>query len=143
MKQNKTKPKNLTNSEKEKQNNSKSASQDEKIIAAISHASIVFAGIIVPLIIWLIKKDESEFLDFQAKQALVYQVVVAIAGAILSIVGMLFSVLTLFFGMVIVVPLIILFSLGVIIYGLYAAYRVYIGEDFRYPWIADMLEQKT
>ena len=36
--------------------------QDEKNIALLAHAGTFIGGFIVPLVIWLVKKDESEYI---------------------------------------------------------------------------------
>jgi len=45
--------------------------QDERIMAAMAHATIIFSavGLIGPLIIWGTQREKSEFLAFQALQA--------------------------------------------------------------------------
>ncbi len=48
--------------------------QDEKNLGLIMHAlSLVGFGLIAPLIIWLIKKNESAFLDKQGRELLNFQ----------------------------------------------------------------------
>ena len=58
-----------------------STTQNERLLAALSHASIVLGlfsngvgGIVAALVIWMIKRDKSPYVAFQALQALVYQV---------------------------------------------------------------------
>jgi len=50
-------------------------SQDERTLALLAHLSVLVLAIIGPLIIFLVKKDESEYVAFHALQALVYQAV--------------------------------------------------------------------
>ncbi len=110
---------------------------DEALMAAIAHAGILIT-IVVPLIIWLIKKDESEYIGFQAKQALVYQIAITVLGFIASIVFFVLGIATLGFGFILYL-LLIPAGLAAVIYGLYGACICYKGEDFRYIVIADML----
>lgn len=138
-----TDDKNFTSSEIVSSLESKLPNADEKLMAAISHAGIIIGGILVALIVWLVQKDKSKYVDFQAKQALVYQLVVLVGESILGVVGFVLGVLTFGIGFFILVPVLIIIGLGTLVYGLYAAYKTYLGEDFRYWVIADMLEKKT
>lgn len=59
-------------------------SQDERIMAALAHAStlIPFMGVIAPIVIWATQKDKSKYVAFQAFQAIVYQATIILAGFI-------------------------------------------------------------
>lgn len=48
-------------------------------MAMLSHLLAIFFGFIPPLIIWLVKKQESTFIEDQAKEALNFQITMAIA----------------------------------------------------------------
>lgn len=54
--------------------------QDERVMAALAHGSILLGiftsgigGIVTALVIWLVQKDKSRYVAFQALQSLVYQ----------------------------------------------------------------------
>ena len=68
-----------------------SPSSDEKTLALLSHVLTFIAPILAPLIIYLIKKDESEYVAYQAKESLNFQISVAIYVIVLvcSIIGLL------------------------------------------------------
>ncbi len=55
--------------------------QDERIMAALSHASAIIPmmGVIAPIVIWATQKDKSSYVVFQALQAIVYQLCMVIA----------------------------------------------------------------
>ena len=55
-------------------------SKDARMWAMLCHLLGLFTCFIGPLIIWLIKKDEDPFIDDQGKEALNFQITVAIAG---------------------------------------------------------------
>lgn len=68
-----------------------SASQDDRTMAMLTHLSGILLGFIVPLIIWLVNKDNPSkgFLNDQSKEALNFQITllfVYIVGVILSII---------------------------------------------------------
>ena len=58
---------------------------DEKTMALLSHLLAIFFGFIPPLVIWLIKKDESKFVSEHAKESLNFQITLAIATIISAI----------------------------------------------------------
>ncbi len=61
---------------------------DEKTMGMLAHLLGAFTYFIGPLIIWLIKKDESPFVNDQGKEAVNFQILIAIgmiATTILSI----------------------------------------------------------
>lgn len=57
------------------EDNSRSVSHDEMILAAVSHAAALFPGFgfVVPLAIWITQREWSSFVKFHALQALFYQ----------------------------------------------------------------------
>ncbi len=50
-------------------------------MAMLCHLLAIFTGFIGPLIIWLVKKDSSPFVDDQGKEALNFQILAFIATA--------------------------------------------------------------
>lgn len=61
---------------------------DEKTMAMLAHLLGAFTSFLGPLIIWLIKKEDSPFVNDQGKEALNFQITVAIglfAAGILNI----------------------------------------------------------
>lgn len=57
------------------------ASQEDKTLAMLTHLSGIILSFIVPLVIWLINKDKADkgFLTDQAREALNFQITIAIA----------------------------------------------------------------
>jgi uncharacterized Tic20 family protein len=58
------------------------SSQDEKIMAAIGHATIIWPvlGMIAPLVVWATQREKSQYVAFQALQAGVYHMTLILAG---------------------------------------------------------------
>src|SRR5512145_1209636 len=58
-----------------------SPSQNDKIMATLAHASAIlpFMGVIAPIVIWVTQKDKSEYVAFQALQAVAYQLLMILA----------------------------------------------------------------
>lgn len=66
-------------------------SSDEKTLALLSHVITFVSNFIAPLIIYVIKKDESAFVTAHAKESLNFQLTILLAVIVLfvSIVGIL------------------------------------------------------
>ncbi len=141
--------------------------QDEKVMAAIAHAGVIWPtlGLVAPLVIWGTQRDKSPFVRFQALQAAVYQFVL-ILGALVAGVCYSCSFLSFPFTALLTAPfdrgvlclpffgfsctfglmfLLMLAWLAYIGYGLFGAVWVLQGEDFRYvvlgSWLERYLEQ--
>ncbi|MCC6289153.1 MAG: DUF4870 domain-containing protein [Chitinophagaceae bacterium] len=67
-------------------------SSDEKTLAILSHVLTFVAPILAPLIIYLIKKDESAFVAAHAKESLNFQITLVLVVIILliSVIGWFF-----------------------------------------------------
>ncbi len=104
---------------------------DQRTYALFMHLSLIatqiipFAIVILPLIMWQIKKDDSRFLDDHGRETVNFHI-----SLLLYSVGIvLLSLITCGLAAVAVVPLYILGIVGMIM-GAIAANR---GEYFRYP----------
>ena len=94
---------------------------DERLYATLGHAGIIIIGFIAPLIVWLIGKERSEFVDDQGKEALNFSILVTI-GYVAS------SILTFVFIGFLVFPLVWIFS---VIFCILAAIAANKGERYR------------
>ena len=56
--------------------------QDDKTFGMLAHLLGIITGFLGPLIIWLIKKDQSKFVDDQAKEALNFQILMLILNLV-------------------------------------------------------------
>ena len=116
---------------------------DEKTWATLAHVSILLGAITVGLlgpvaafVIWLVKKDESDYVAEQALQSLIYQIVVGVLSWIMWIV---IGVLSAFVIGICLIPIGLLLNLAAVGYGCYAAYICSLGQEFRYPFIWDLI----
>ena len=107
---------------------SANASKDDRTWGMIGHlaalAGFVFpmGNIIGPLVVWLIKREESKFVAFHAKQCMFLQIFAAVVAIILLI-------------PLVTIPLTFLIYLGAMAYAIYGAVQVSGGKDFEYYWI--------
>ena len=113
---------------------------DDNLMAAIAHASIIFLGVVLPVVIWLIKKEKSKYVAFQALQAAVYQLAVFVVFIGLWFVFMILAIFTGGLGGLLFILLIPLMLIAAV-YGLYGAYMCYQGKDFRYVLIGNLLKK--
>lgn len=121
------------------------ATADERQWALFAHLGGLLAagasgssiGFLVPLVIWQMKKDQSAFVDDQAKEALNFQLSILLAGVALGAIGLLIAVLTMGVGLIVVVPLGIVAAIALGLYAvvmpIVAAIQANAGEAYRYP----------
>lgn len=90
-------------------NTSTTPTSDEKTLALLSHILCLVGGFIPPLIIWLIKKDDSKFVSDSAKESLNFQITIFIAYVVcwvlaLILIGfiLMFAVMIFWFVMIII-----------------------------------------
>ena len=60
-------------------------SNDDRLFAALIYVISFFTAFIGPLIIWLIKKDSSEFVDYHGRQYLNFLISYAIYSIVASV----------------------------------------------------------
>lgn len=60
-------------------------SSDEKVLAVLAHILTLVTWLFAPLIILLLKKDESQFVSAHARESLNFQITVALVCIILAI----------------------------------------------------------
>ncbi len=101
---------------------------EEKNMALFCHLAglipfVAFANIIVPLIIWLIKKDESEYINKHGKEVLNFQISMSIY---FFVAGLLFLIVI---GVFVMPALVVLYYVFTIIGSVKAGN----GELYNYP----------
>lgn len=138
-----------------------SPTSDERMMGALAH----FFGLIGSLIIYLVQKDKSRFVRFQAAQALAFDILVMLSlfvvffcsfgvmfigmfGGIFA--GMNSAAQSENFSWLMVFPAVLPFlmftcifpfSLAIFIARIAATVSVFSGKDFRYPYLGTKVEQ--
>lgn len=105
-------------------------SQEERTMGMVAHLIslvgfiIPLGNVIGPLVIWLMKKDTMPFVEDQAKESLNFNITVAIAGIVCSLL------------MLVVIGFILLplLAIGWIVLTIMAAMKANAGEMYRYPF---------
>ncbi|CAN5222618.1 hypothetical protein BH24ACT16_BH24ACT16_05610 [soil metagenome] len=118
---------------------------DERSWSALSHLSVLVWPVtgllpVAPLIIWLVYRNSSPRVGFHALQSVWYQAAWLALGAVGGVAATVFLTLTLGLGILLVAPLAAVFGILPFVHQLYAAYKVSQGVDYRYPFIANMLD---
>lgn len=116
--------------------NNNGPTKEDKLMAMLAHLLMIFTGFIAPLVIYLVKKDESAYVGKQCKEALNFCISVALAFFALFVVTVIFGWIP-FLGWVIGV-LAVLSYIGISIYSLImiiiACLRTSEGMDYAYPF---------
>ena len=96
-------------------------SSDEKTMALLSHVLTFAFGFLAPLVIYLIKKDESSFITYHAKESLNFQITIFIIVIILVIT---------------VVGILLLWLVGIIalVLVIMATIKASEGKLYKYPF---------
>jgi hypothetical protein len=92
-------------------------------LAALAGYVVPFGNVIGPLVVWQIKKDNSEFVDHHGKEALNFQITVTIA----MFVSVVLILVVIGIFLLIAIPIIAL------VLVIIAAVKAANGEPYRYP----------
>ena len=97
---------------------------DEKTLALLSHVLTFFFPLLAPLIIYLVKKDESSFIAAHAKESLNFQITLAIGYCIA------------FLTLIILVGLLLFIVLGILqlVLVIVATLKASENKYYRYPF---------
>lgn len=106
------------------------AESDEKTMSLLAHILGGVTCIVGPLIIWLIKKDESPFVNDQGKEALNFQITILLGYVVASIIAMIPVV------QCIVVLLYPVIGIASLIFGVLGGLEANKGVAYRYPFAA-------
>jgi uncharacterized Tic20 family protein len=93
-------------------------------MAMLCHLLGIFTGFLGPLILWMVKKDEMPFVNDQGKEALNFQLTIAIASAIC------------FLLMVVIIGFFLfgLIAIGALVLTIIAGVKANEGVSYRYPF---------
>ena len=118
---------------------------DERTWSMLSHLSVLLSlisgvgGPVAALVIWLVYKDRSDRVAFHALQSLLYGVAWLVLIAAYTVVSLVLAIVLVGFLMLLFVPVLALIPL---VHQCYAAYKVNLGVNYRYPIIADMVDRE-
>jgi uncharacterized Tic20 family protein len=121
------------------------SAQDERTWLVLSHLSMFlnlftgFLGPVAALVIWLVYKDRSQKVAFHALESMWYQI-----GwlAILAVGWAMTGLLTMILIGFLLIPVMAVVSVAPFAHAGYAAYRVSKGDEYRYPFAADLVARR-
>lgn len=120
----------------------------ERQWAMFAHLSALLGGFITagwagsigcfigPLVIWMVKKETMPFVDDQAREALNFNITVAIVFFVLF----LMTLFTLGIGIVLTLPLMIIVGLAWLVLTIIASIKANQGERYRYPFALRLIK---
>ena len=120
--------------------------KDENTWSVLAHLSVFlnlltgFLGPIGALVIWLMYKDRSPRVSFHALQSLWYQVAWMV---ILTVGWVVAGILTVVLIGFLLFPVMILLTVVPFVHMGYAAYKISQGVDYRYPFVADLIDKNS
>jgi uncharacterized Tic20 family protein len=127
------------------QNQGVTSAQEEKTWSILAHLSIFlnlftgFLGPVAALVIWMVYRDRSPKVAFHALQSMWYQIAwLVLLGVGWAFTGLLMMILIGF----LLVPVMALLTIVPFVHASYAAYRLSRAEDYRYPFVADLIEDR-
>ena len=99
--------------------------EDEKLWAIAAHLGPLVLGFIAPLVVWLVFRERSSFLDRQGKEALNFQIAYLVYFAVAGL------------SIFIVVGLVLLPLVGIawVVFMILATVQASQYQDYRYPAI--------
>lgn len=115
------------------------SNSDERLWATLLHLSgfigsfvAVVGCVILPLVIWLIKKDASPFLNDQGKEVVNFQISMLIYSALLVVVSFIMGITVILACLIPVVA--IAFAVYFLVLTIMGAIKANAGVAFRYPY---------
>lgn len=105
-------------------------SPEEKSLAMLCHVLGIFTGFIGPLIVWLVKKDESAFIGHHGREALNFQLTVMLVMLCLG--SATFVLMFVLIGIVLV-PVLFIVPILALVAEIIAAVAAQNGEWHCYP----------
>lgn len=97
---------------------------EEKLLIVLCHLSVLLGvGLVLPLVVYLVKKDDSSAIAFHAKEALNFH----ISLYLYSLICVLLVLVLIGF------PLLIILGISALVLSILAAIRGAEGREYRYP----------
>ena len=109
---------------------------EDKSLAMLCHLLGIFTGFIGPLIVWLVKKDQSAFIAHHGRESLNFQLTVMLIMFCLT--SATFILMFVVVGIVLV-PVLFVVPILALVAEIMAAVAAQNGEWYRYPWCIRMV----
>jgi len=113
--------------------------EDDRTMGMLVHLLGLLTGVIGVLILWMIKKDQSKFVDFHGREALNFMITLFIVSMALMLVSVVLGIVTMGFGMFLIFPLFFVVAIGQLVCEIKACIAANKGEWHRYPMTIRMI----
>jgi uncharacterized Tic20 family protein len=109
---------------------------DDRTMAMLAHLLGIFTGFLGPLIIWLVKKDQSEFVNDQGREVVNFHITVGLVSVVVLPGLLILSVIPLIGCLIF--PIFILtamaISIGSLVFHIMGTVKANEGIAYRYPF---------
>ena len=105
-------------------------------ISALAGFVIPFGNIIGPVVVWVLKKDQSSFVDAHGKEAINFNISYTIYFVALAIIGFILTFILIGFLVFMLMPVL---GLAVLVLMVIAAIKASKGEMYQYPFVIRFL----
>lgn len=114
---------------------------DDNVMAMLVHLLGLLTGFVGPLVLWLVKRRESPFIDRHGRTALNWQftILAVVLGALIATVALML-VLIGFLLFPFAILLALAASVANIVFPIIAAVRAHEGKEYRYPMCIPFLK---
>ncbi|WP_335871666.1 DUF4870 domain-containing protein [Bacillus sp. 2205SS5-2] len=104
-------------------------SQDERLLASAIYVISFFTAVLGPIVIWLLKRDDSEFIDYHGREYINFFLSYTVYGIICSIL------------VIVLVGALLWVVLGIflVVFPVVAAIKAYEGERYKIPFVFRLL----
>jgi uncharacterized Tic20 family protein len=110
-----------------------STTADDRSMAMLCHLLSILTGFIGPLILWLVKKDTSPFVNHHGKEALNFQITMLLVSLGIVIVSAIVALVTFGMGIFALFPVFLVLPVLILIAEIMACIAANRGEWHRYP----------
>lgn len=101
---------------------------NDRLLAVLCHISLILGfGLIVPLVVFLIIKDQSSYVADHAREALNFHITVILAGIVCL------ALAATIIGLVVAIPGVIVIGIGSIVMSIIATIEAAQDRPYRYP----------
>jgi|SRR5690625_6217528 len=99
--------------------------EDDRLFAMLIYLLSFVFPVVAPLVIWILKKDESEFVNYHGREYFNFFLSYFIYGMISGIL------------VIVLIGILLLFVLGIlaVVFTIVAAVKAYEGERYRFPMV--------
>ncbi|HVS38177.1 MAG TPA: DUF4870 domain-containing protein [Gemmataceae bacterium] len=106
---------------------------EDRQTAMFLYLLAIFTSFIGPLILWMMKREESKFINHHGKEVINFIITLIIPSLVLSVVGCPFVILTWGLAAFIVVPLFMALNIYALVMIIMGAMRANAGEWWEFP----------